>query len=167
MGSEMCIRDSPNYGSAVFIIDLEDQGRLLKVIDIEDQANVIRNYVFGTVSNNTQTEFNLANYGLTSYDISCCTLKVYGAGSIRYSITGDQNGNTMNNLKLRFDEAPPGRITLMVSKVNKTDIVNSIPADLSVITADGTNKANYNGACLLYTSPSPRDGLLSRMPSSA
>ena len=24
-----------------------------------------------------------------------------------------------------------------------------------------------NGACLLYTSPSPRDGLLSRMPSSA
>ena len=28
------------------------------------------------------------------------------------------------------------------------------------------NPASYNG-CLLYTSPSPRDGLLSRMPSSA
>ena len=27
--------------------------------------------------------------------------------------------------------------------------------------------ANKNGLCLLYTSPSPRDGLLSRMPSSA
>ena len=26
---------------------------------------------------------------------------------------------------------------------------------------------DYNGSCLLYTSPSPRDGLLSRMPSSA
>ena len=25
----------------------------------------------------------------------------------------------------------------------------------------------YGGTCLLYTSPSPRDGLLSRMPSSA
>ena len=25
----------------------------------------------------------------------------------------------------------------------------------------------YGGSCLLYTSPSPRDGLLSRMPSSA
>ena len=25
----------------------------------------------------------------------------------------------------------------------------------------------FNSACLLYTSPSPRDGLLSRMPSSA
>ena len=111
-------------------MDLEDEGRLLKVIDIEDQANVMHNYVFGTVSNNTQTEFNLANYGLTSYDINCCTLKVYGAGSIRYSITGDQSGSTMRNLKLKFDEPPPGRITIMVSKVNKTDIVNSLPADL-------------------------------------
>ena len=27
--------------------------------------------------------------------------------------------------------------------------------------------AERNGTCLLYTSPSPRDGLLSRMPSSA
>ena len=142
---------NPNYGSAVFVMDLEDEGRLLKVIDIEDQANVMHNYVFGTVSNNTQTEFNLANYGLTSYDINCCTLKVYGAGSIRYSITGDQTGNTMRNLKLKFDEAPPGRITLMVSKVNKTDIVNSLPADLTVITADGTNKANYNGALIYAT----------------
>ena len=26
---------------------------------------------------------------------------------------------------------------------------------------------DYNYSCLLYTSPSPRDGLLSRMPSSA
>ena len=31
----------------------------------------------------------------------------------------------------------------------------------------GTIKVTYNGTCLLYTSPSPRDGLLSRMPSSA
>ena len=27
--------------------------------------------------------------------------------------------------------------------------------------------ASLSGSCLLYTSPSPRDGLLSRMPSSA
>ena len=30
----------------------------------------------------------------------------------------------------------------------------------------GDKPANYKG-CLLYTSPSPRDGLISRMPSSA
>ena len=33
----------------------------------------------------------------------------------------------------------------------KDDIVNSLPADLSVITADGTNKANYNGALIYAT----------------
>jgi len=140
---------NPNYGSAVFVMDLEDEGRLLKVIEIEDTANVMHNYVFGTVSNNTQTEFNLANYGLSSYNTDCCALKVYGAGSIRYTITGDQSGNIMRNLKLKFDSAPPGGITLRVSKVNKNDIVNSVPADLSVITADGTDRATYNGA-LVY-----------------
>ena len=31
----------------------------------------------------------------------------------------------------------------------------------------GDNTVNKPAACLLYTSPSPRDGLLSRMPSSA
>ena len=30
-----------------------------------------------------------------------------------------------------------------------------------------TNPKNKSKICLLYTSPSPRDGLLSRMPSSA
>ena len=42
------------------------------------------------------------------------------------------------------------------------------PADqakaLDAMIAANANKGNY---CLLYTSPSPRDGLLSRMPSSA
>ena len=34
-------------------------------------------------------------------------------------------------------------------------------------TASGYNELAENNDCLLYTSPSPRDGLLSRMPSSA
>ena len=34
-------------------------------------------------------------------------------------------------------------------------------------TTEISTKATQAGACLLYTSPSPRDGLLSRMPSSA
>ena len=32
---------------------------------------------------------------------------------------------------------------------------------------DEEDELNHNNICLLYTSPSPRDGLLSRMPSSA
>ena len=40
---------------------------------------------------------------------------------------------------------------------------NSQEGDLNTNTQVGGN----NTSCLLYTSPSPRDGLLSRMPSSA
>tara|TARA_A100001015_G_scaffold284350_1_gene350712 strand:+ start:2365 stop:6063 length:3699 start_codon:yes stop_codon:yes gene_type:complete len=137
---------NPDVGSAVFVMDLEDEGRLLKKIDIEDQANVMRNYVFGTVSNNTQTEFNLSSYGLQSYNTSCCKLRLSGHGDLGYRFTGDLNGDTMRNIKLTFDQAPPGRTNFTVSLVNKTDIINSIPADISLVTADGTDKANYNGA---------------------
>ena len=35
------------------------------------------------------------------------------------------------------------------------------------VTKDGVSVAKEIELCLLYTSPSPRDGLLSRMPSSA
>ena len=43
---------------------------------------------------------------------------------------------------------------------------------LDELQGEGERGVNYGGAllpgdCLLYTSPSPRDGLLSRMPSSA
>ena len=37
----------------------------------------------------------------------------------------------------------------------------------SHVTIIGNTKIGMNNTCLLYTSPSPRDGLLSRMPSSA
>ena len=40
-------------------------------------------------------------------------------------------------------------------------------ADPAVAPATDTTTAQPDTTCLLYTSPSPRDGLLSRMPSSA
>ena len=43
-------------------------------------------------------------------------------------------------------------------------------AEADEVTIDVANITDFHGrlkACLLYTSPSPRDGLLSRMPSSA
>ena len=39
--------------------------------------------------------------------------------------------------------------------------------DLGVADIDHDGRLDVFGTCLLYTSPSPRDGLLSRMPSSA
>jgi type IV pilus assembly protein PilY1 len=127
-------------------MDLENQGKLLKRIDINDQVNVMHNYVFGTVQNNTQSEFSLSQYGLSSYDTNCCKIKVSGAGDIRYMVTGTLNGSIMTNVKLKFDTAPPGGIILTASKVNKTDIINAVPSNLGVVTADGTSKATYDGA---------------------
>ena len=39
--------------------------------------------------------------------------------------------------------------------------------DVSALEANHRGEACTSVSCLLYTSPSPRDGLLSRMPSSA
>ena len=54
-------------------------------------------------------------------------------------------------------------IAQSVADVTMELMHDSIDWQLSDFKQDG---GDYN-ACLLYTSPSPRDGLLSRMPSSA
>ena len=51
--------------------------------------------------------------------------------------------------------------TLTIATVNNGDMIR-----MQGLTDDFTAKTGHN-VCLLYTSPSPRDGLLSRMPSSA
>ena len=53
------------------------------------------------------------------------------------------------------------------------EVTNDIPAKVAIGEADASllpvspDLSLSDGNCLLYTSPSPRDGLLSRMPSSA
>ena len=61
----------------------------------------------------------------------------------------------------RADEATPerGTLRLMTVKNMSTGIEASV-------TGESLNSGDP-AVCLLYTSPSPRDGLLSRMPSSA
>ena len=44
---------------------------------------------------------------------------------------------------------------------------SKVLAEQNEKTKNGTFALNMTNSCLLYTSPSPRDGLLSRMPSSA
>ena len=141
---------NPDIGSAVYVLDIENEGKLLKDIDIEDQVNIMHNYVFGIPNGNTKTEISMSQYGLSSYNVNCCKIRVAGAGDIKYTVTGTLNGDTMSNVKINFERAP-SNVIITASKVNKTDIINSLPADLSVITADGTRKANYDGA-LIYAS---------------
>ena len=48
-----------------------------------------------------------------------------------------------------------------------TDSVTSARGDIKQNIDNVNTIIDFYDACLLYTSPSPRDGLLSRMPSSA
>ena len=49
----------------------------------------------------------------------------------------------------------------------KPKVVSAVTLELSLEDSEKLDLARSVGTCLLYTSPSPRDGLLSRMPSSA
>ena len=52
-------------------------------------------------------------------------------------------------------------------KENKQSSLFNLPADWEVEWSDMPDYDNWDEACLLYTSPSPRDLAQSRMPSSA
>ena len=68
---------------------------------------------------------------------------------------------------------PPEKIKIMeenkMAKLTTAEFIEAIK-ELSVLELNDLVKAceeEFGVSCLLYTSPSPRDGLLSRMPSSA
>ena len=90
--------------------------------------------------------------------------------------------NSINDaFKIAKKENRPALISYTVcgdnTKEKSLQILNTISKDLDIAewgiphncpTADGKDIQNSSyRACLLYTSPSPRDRLLSRMPSSA
>ena len=68
----------------------------------------------------------------------------------------------------RGDEFAETAIVMPLIVLVTIALMNLTMAGFASVNAN--NAANYGarvGSCLLYTSPSPRDGLLSRMPSSA
>ena len=79
-------------------------------------------------------------------------------------------------LKLRVAKAIPSDVGHGRARVPFDNELNLKPGDIIEIEGERSTAAivwrcrpeDANlGVCLLYTSPSPRDGLLSRMPSSA
>ena len=94
---------------------------------------------------------------------------------------GDTGMNINGNL-VTWSKANPIKVTLSLVTASEDDQTMSIifqanrvgrgkksvndVMNMSIFYPDG-RLALLNNGCLLYTSPSPRDGLLSRMPSSA
>ena len=90
------------------------------------------------------------------------------AGSLKLKVVRD--GKTEGNEQFRINAKNTAGISLALSPVitiTDSSFVGSNKTDKTFgpirVNRDGGNTAS----CLLYTSPSPRDGLLSRMPSSA
>ncbi|MDC1224313.1 PilC/PilY family type IV pilus protein [Pelagibacteraceae bacterium] len=145
---------NPNVGSAVFVIDLEDEGKVLKVVNIKTQAaqiiNTWRTFIGSShrflLNNRTELDISRLFPNLT-FDVSKGeSVKVETSNSLQPILSFSGTGDVKTVTKASFPTWRPGYI--IISKM-KVDIANSLPADLSVITADGTNKANYNGA-LIY-----------------
>jgi type IV pilus assembly protein PilY1 len=130
-------------------MDIENEGRWLKRIDIQDKRNASHAYVF-SVFKGTK-EISMGRYGLHSYNHNSQKLIVSGPGGISFGITQDINGSRASNIKIVLEQELVVNTNFEVFRRYSNDIVNSLPADLSVITADGTNKANYNGAMIYAT----------------
>ena len=122
-----------NYGSAVFVMDLENEGKLLKKIDIDD------------IENNTLTKTYTGDGSTTRYTIPFSYNN--SSHNLRVFLNNvDATGITVSGSYLTFNAAPNKDDKIVIKRLDKKDIVNSVPSDLAVITADGTTKANYSGA---------------------
>ena len=78
------------------------------------------------------------------------------------------NGPNLSRLDIR-DSAIYGDMTYaqLSSHIESAAKTHGFNADIRQSDDEATIIGWLHEACLLYTSPSPRDGLLSRMPSSA
>ena len=162
---------NPNVGSAVFVMDLEDEGRLLKVIDIEDTAKQSYGWTgrlfkrVGGVLVDGNTKLQVKGSGQlpqmcfdSSKGESFTAEFTPSVGFTLHFYIGSGSKDCLDYVK--FDEAWPNTRWGGPPKPDygnfffrrmSNDIVNSLPADLSVITADGTDKANYDGAIVYAT----------------
>ena len=176
----MCIRDRSNGGSGAVQNNLSAGSYTVTVSDGEgctDTAVV----TVGTSESPTVT--------VSSVDTSCgeqngsvSASATGGVGGYTYEWNTGESGSDVSNLSVGtytvtvtdaagctdVDSVAVGSSespTLNVSSSNTTCGENNGSA--SVIATGGVAPYAYLWSCLLYTSPSPRDGATSRMPSSA
>ena len=105
-----------------------------------------------------------------NFDVHVCTVNPLATSKFRAdSLIYAFHGRILfKDLLLNPNICPEAKFTVFIGC--KNDSI-SIGIDLNHNNVFETNEINTipakNKTCLLYTSPSPRDGLLSRMPSSA
>ena len=90
-------------------------------------------------------------------------------GHIHYSLNGGAEVMVYSSDDLTLSDLPNGDHTIVFSLVdaNHQALDPAVEATVAFTTTGGAIACDETYSCLLYTSPSPRDATLSRMPSSA
>ena len=176
------VKDNYGSGSAIPRIILKDFKRMkVEYPSIEKQRQIVSILhdldakIFNNQKVNDNLEqqaaalfsslYNRSNTGVRYTDL----IQILGGGTPKTGETAYWNGNIAF-----FTPKDVGTPYTFITEKTITEEglshCNSrlYPVNTVFVTARGTvGKVGLSGVCLLYTSPSPRDGLLSRMPSSA
>ena len=164
MGSEMCIRDSPNVGKSTFFNSLLGRTRAI----VGDFEGVTRDYKEELLElKNFQIQLvdtaGLKSSLITSQDkmINSHTLNLINQLDIILFVVDGREGVTIEDKEIFQVCRKLNKLTILI--VNK---VETIAVEKRFLQED-TKFFGLANICLLYTSPSPRDLSTSRMPSSA
>ena len=160
------MRELRDRGVAIIIVT----HRIAELIRISDRATIMRDGKdVGVLSKSEITEQNLLSLMTGKAEIT----KTSSADA--HKTSSSEVALALQNLKV-WPSSRPFDFELMRGEiVGVTGLDGHGQDDFARILAGVEQPAagnvqvatGKNGSCLLYTSPSPRDGLLSRMPSSA
>ena len=182
------IKDDSNWTSSVDenVVNIDSLNYSPTIVEVLSNKEVIVSTPF-TASNGTVSDFTSSNYSTTFQDTNSQTVG-------ESSLTGSFAQINFTNLKTFVGDVARVKVFrksrnavgdfqfVQESKLESTellrDVTTTTDTELSYGQFDSYNLTNYwetssndhvvsINTCLLYTSPSPRDATLSRMPSSA
>ena len=190
-GPTMLRAAAKNHERVTVITDPKDYKDVIKEIDVNNQTSIImrRKLAIKVFQKISEYDSTIYHYLTNQEDSEKSTLPLKinitleKIDDLRYGENPHQSASLYN---IKFPKADGFNFNQLAGKgLSYNNLVDTESAlscvnqfkDPSCVIVKHANPcgvseaknimAAYNNACLLYTSPSPRDGLLSRMPSSA
>ena len=102
------------------------------------------------------------------------TTRVFSILAVAVILGSQAQGQILDTFDGTFNLGDYTQTEILDNGAAPSGVTSTFSTDANGLILSTTNSANvqqiafvHNGSCLLYTSPSPRDATLSRMPSSA
>ena len=168
MGSEMCIRDSPIIAPRRFSVYTLYESAVIAT-GIHRFCLIHPTLVFRPEHKCISRHRTLLGANAHSAVIKWSTCIPHSYGNDKYSFKAilSIRGITTCHSPHTRERCPGSNRTSVLSLGRQGHQKNIMKTDREVSAIYSGNPNPNKDICLLYTSPSPRDGLLSRMPSSA